>query len=186
LAAEDYYTVAPCRLLDTRISSNPVQTNTLTLFTVGGLCGIPTFASSVSFNVTLVPQNVSVDLGAFPGDLTTPPNTNVVSGQSVPIASAAIIPLSIDGQATVGVLANSVSSGATDLLLDVSGYFLPDTNPLGWPGPTDSDPGPSDNFASETYTDTLGQPPPPLDSPVALVPGQGGAGSHYFLSTSKE
>lgn len=99
IRADSFYTVTPCRVLDTRTTMSPVQMNTPTLFTVGGICGIPPVASSVSFNVTLVEQNVACDLGIGAGDASTPPSTNVVStnqSQSV-IAGAAVIPLSVDG-----------------------------------------------------------------------------------------
>jgi hypothetical protein len=185
LAADSFYAVAPCRVLDTRTTSSPVESNTPTVFGVAGLCGIPVEASSVSFNVTLVPQSISVDLAMCPGDLAAPTNTNVVSTHGAVIAGAAVIPLSDDGQGTVEVLANSAWSGATDLLLDVNGYFAPDTLATSWPGP-DSDPGPTDNFDSESYIDTLGQSGGSTSSPVLLVPGQGGAGSHYFVSTSNQ
>jgi hypothetical protein len=125
LLADSFFTVPPCRVLDTRTTMSPVQVNTPTLFTVGGLCGIPPVASSLSLNATLVEQNVTVDLGIGAGD-DPPPTTNVVSTnpQHAVIAGAAIIPLSVDGQGTVQVLANASSGGATDLTLDVNGYFL--------------------------------------------------------------
>lgn len=54
-----------------------------------------------------------------------------------------------------------------------------------WPGPEDDDPGYSDNTASLSYTDTLGQGDGSSSSPIA-APGQGGAGSHYFVSASNQ
>jgi hypothetical protein len=127
LAADSFFTVSPCRVLDTRTTGTPVLTNTPTAFTVGGKCYIPANSSSVSFNATLVGANVNVDLGMYPGDLATLPTTNVVS--CVPslhpvIASNAVISLSQDGQGTVKVLANSASAGQTDLILDVNGFFI--------------------------------------------------------------
>jgi hypothetical protein len=126
VAADSFYTVTPCRVLDTRTTNSPVLANTPTLFAVGGLCGIPPVASSVSFNVTLVGRGIAVDLGMAAGDAVAPPSTNVVSTnqQDSVIASAAVIPLSADGQGSVQVLANSTSSGSIDLILDVNGYFL--------------------------------------------------------------
>src|ERR1700732_406004 len=79
LAADSFYAVTPCRVLDTRTTNSPVLANTPTLFAVGGLCGIPAVASSVSFNVTLVGRGITVDLGMAAGDAVAPPSTNVVS-----------------------------------------------------------------------------------------------------------
>lgn len=164
LLADSFFTVPPCRVLDTRTTMNPVETNTPTLFTVGGLCGIPPVASSVSLNVTLVEQNVTVDLGIGAGD-DLPPTTNVVStNQSYSIiAGAAVVPFSVDGQGTVQVLANASANGATDLILDVNGYFL-----AGAAGGLaqlyaqggDGDPGsPTDPQLDPQAPNTLGQTP---------------------------
>jgi hypothetical protein len=181
-AADSFYTVTPCRVLDTRTTSSPVQANTPTVFAVGGLCGIPPVASSVSFNVTLVAQNIFVDLGMGPGDAVAPPPTNVVSSsqQHPVIAGAGVIPLSADGQGTVQVLANSTSSGSTDLTLDVNGYFL-SSSPGGlaqlYAQGGDGDPGTATDPLLDPLPDnTLGQTPagfaavePPINTPPSLI-----------------
>jgi len=187
LLADSFYTVPPCRVLDTRTTNTPIQTNTPTTFGVGGMCGVPLEASAVASNTTLVPQGTFLDLAVFPGDLTTPTTSNVVSvGQNpnAPIAGFAVLPLSNDGQGSVGVLASSAPSGSTDLIFDVAGYFMADSFTPGWPGPSDYDPGVSDN-PNVTYTDSLGQQSDGTSSaPTATVPGQGGAGFHYFVSST--
>ena len=83
---DSFYTVHPCRVFDTRTTNTPIQPNTTTTFAVGGLCGVPLEASAVACNATLVPQGTTLDLGIFPGDLTTPANTNVVSVEENPLA----------------------------------------------------------------------------------------------------
>ena len=165
LAADSFYAVTPCRVLDTRTTNSPVLANTPTLFAVGGLCGIPAVASSVSFNVTLVGRGITVDLGMAAGDAVAPPSTNVVSTnqQDSVIAGAAVIPLSVDGQGTVVVLANSTSSGSTDLILDVNGYFL-SSSPGGlaqlYAQGGDGDPGTAtDPLLDPQPSNTLGQTP---------------------------
>jgi hypothetical protein len=164
LLADSYYTVTPCRVLDTRSTNAPVQTNTPIILQVGGLCGIPPTASSVSFNVTLV-GGTPVDLGMTAGDA-APSSTNVVSSTSSrPVAASnAVIALSSDNQGTVLALAtnSSMMSGSTDLLLDVDGYFMSD-----WPGGIAevdtaggvNDPGNgTDPLLDPLPTPTLGQP----------------------------
>ena len=165
LAADSFYAVTACRVLDTRTTNSPVLANTPTLFAVGGLCGIPAVASSVSFNVTLVGRGITVDLGMAAGDAVAPPSTNVVSTnqQDSVIAGAAVIPLSVDGQGTVQVLANSTSSGSTDLILDVNGYFL-SSSPGGlaqlYAQGGDGDPGTAtDPLLDPQPSNTLGQTP---------------------------
>jgi hypothetical protein len=130
LFADAFYTVPPCRALDTRSINDPVQTNTPTLFAVGGTCDIPPDASSVSLNATLIGVNADVSLGVFPGNGVTLPMTNVVSEQVAvrpAIAGAAVVALSTDGLGTVEVLANSATGGEVHLLLDVNGFFYPQT-----------------------------------------------------------
>jgi hypothetical protein len=167
LAADSFYTVTPCRILDTRSSNSPLPTNIPTVFGVTGICGIPAAASSVSFNVTLVPQTVSVDLGMCQGDLSAVPGTNVVSSQGAIAAAAAVAPLSNDGQGTVRVIANSVSMGATDLILDVNGYFA-SSSPGGlaqlYAQGGDGDPADAtDPLADPTPPNSLGQVPDGFD-----------------------
>jgi hypothetical protein len=71
-----------------------------------------------------------------------------------------------------------------EALYGLSGYFMSDTLPVLWPLAPDDDPGLSDN-AAVTYASTLGQG----SAASGLAPGgplgQGGAGSHYFVSGGK-
>lgn len=190
LLADSFYTVTPCRVFDTRGTSSPLSTNIASTFAIGGSCGVPVEATAVACNSTLLPQGgISVDLGEYPGDLSFPTSTNVVSANpsSSAIAGFSVMTLSNDGQGSVAFLPNSGSSGFTDVLFDVTGYFLADSPMVGWPGPSfDDDPGPTDNPAV-AYTDTLGQGSAASgSSPVGpLVAGQGGAGAHYFVSNGQ-
>jgi hypothetical protein len=186
LGADSYYTVTPCRVFDTRSNNSPIPTNVATSFGIGGTCGVPLEATAVSCNTTLLPQGISIDLGEFPGDLVAPTNTNVVSaGPNQAIAGFSVMPLSNDGQGSIALLPNSAANGLTDVVFDVSGYFLPDTFQVLWPGAPDDDPGLSDNTAV-TYSSTLGQGSASGSAPAGpLTAGQGGAGSHYFVSSGQ-
>lgn len=171
VAADGIYTVRPCRVLDTRVTQNPVPVNIPTLFAVGGQCGIPVFASMVSFNVTLVGRGVPVDLGMGPGDGSSP-TTNVVSSSTIlpVVASNAFIALSSDGQGTVQVLATSTSPGSTDLILDVNGYIA-SSSPGGlaqlYAQGGVGDPGsPTDPLLDPPLPNTLGQMPVGFDGTV--------------------
>jgi hypothetical protein len=178
-AADSFYTVTPCRVLDTRTTGSPVQANTPTLFAVGGLCGIPPVASSASFNVTLVGRGITVDLGMAAGDAVAPPSTNVVSTnqQDSVIAAAAVISLSADGQGTVQVLANSTSSGSTDLILDVNGYFLSSSQGGSaqlYAQGGDGDPGnATDPLEDPLPANTLGETPPGFSAVESPSDGSG-------------
>jgi hypothetical protein len=124
-AASRFYTVTPCRVLDTRNANGTLggpalvgsQTRT---FPISGACGIPSSAIAVSANVTIIGAGsgfVSVFSGnALPFGTS---NLNFTAGQV--LANNAVVMLATDGAGTVGVL-NAGATG-TQLILDVNGYF---------------------------------------------------------------
>jgi len=122
-----FFTVTPCRALDTRLTHQTITSGTPATFQVGGTCGIPSNAVSVALNVTAVGATAQVDLALYPGDLGSPPISNVVSASAgrPTVASNAVVPLASNRSGTVAVAATFASPGSVDLLLDVTGYFLP-------------------------------------------------------------
>ena len=52
LAASDFFTLTPCRILDT--SGGPKINPSPTTITIRGVCGVPLWATSVSGNLTVV------------------------------------------------------------------------------------------------------------------------------------
>jgi|GEM_PF-1300507 len=123
--AFSFYTVTPCRALDTRNAPNtPLPFNTTTQVTIGGLCGIPASAKSVAMNVTAVSPSADVSIQIYPGNLPPPPSTNVNSTQAGLVrAGFGVLTLATNGTGTVTVLPSASTSGQTNLLLDVTGYF---------------------------------------------------------------
>ena len=129
-----FYTLTPCRILDTRQTGAPLtQTNPQHVYQISSACGVPANAQAVALNFTLVNATTNLSVQGYPGDLPAPgaPGTNVVSASppgTAVIAGAAVLPLATDGSGTLGVLmtlAPPATSGQTDLILDVSGYFAP-------------------------------------------------------------
>ncbi|HYL05342.1 MAG TPA: IPT/TIG domain-containing protein, partial [Thermoanaerobaculia bacterium] len=120
-----FYTVTPCRVLDTRNPNGALggpalvggQTRT---FPISGSCGIPGSAVAVSANVTVIGASGGV-LSLFPGN--APPlgtsTINFAAGQVR--ANNAILMLATDGTGTVAV--QNVGATGTQFLLDVNGYF---------------------------------------------------------------
>jgi hypothetical protein len=123
--ASDFYTVAPCRILDTRNANGPLggpelsagQTRT---FTVTGTCGIPAGARSIAVNMTAVIPAADGNFQIFPGNAfplgTTAMNFN--AGDN--LANNAMLTLATDGTGTIGV--KNGSTGIVDFVLDVVGY----------------------------------------------------------------
>ncbi|HEV3077070.1 MAG TPA: RHS repeat-associated core domain-containing protein [Thermoanaerobaculia bacterium] len=127
-----FYTLTPCRILDTRQTGAPLtQANPQHVYQISGACGVPANAQAVTLNVTLVNATTNLSVQGYPGDAPGAPGTNVVSASppvTAVIAGAAVLPLATDGSGTLGVLmtlAPPATSGQTDLILDVSGYFAP-------------------------------------------------------------
>jgi hypothetical protein len=123
--ARDFFTLAPCRLFDTREATGPTGGAPLTCGTdrtftiVGGTCGVPASAKAVSLNVTAVGStaqgNVRLYAAGAPAPLAS--NLNYTAGQNR--ANNAVAPLSAAGQ--IALLCSP--SGTTHVVLDVNGYF---------------------------------------------------------------
>jgi hypothetical protein len=122
-----FFTVPPCRLVDTRNPAGPYGGPALAggsgrSFDLAGLCGIPPTAKAVSLNVTATAPTGSGGLTLFQGGIAQP-NTSAISfsaGQTR--ANNAVIGVTQDGHGTLAVVAN-MPSGMVDLIVDVNGYF---------------------------------------------------------------
>jgi hypothetical protein len=120
--SSDYYTLTPCRLVDTRTSHAPaLAASSRRVFTVtGGPCNVPATAAAVAVNVTVVGATAPGHIRLAPGNgLTETSAINFSPAQTR--ANSAVIMLATDG--TGGVAASNHSGGAVHLVLDVSGYF---------------------------------------------------------------
>jgi hypothetical protein len=120
------YTVAPCRLVDTRNLPGPLggpalAPNSVRVFPIAGNCQIPSSAKAVSFNVTITGPTGAGDLRLFPGN-TAPPLASTINfrpGQTR--ANNAIVRLACDGSGSLGV--QNDGTGTVHFILDVNGYY---------------------------------------------------------------
>jgi PKD repeat protein len=125
-ASTHFYTLSPCRVLDTRDTSGSlVPTSAPLVIPVVGTCGVPPEAKAVAVNVTAVAATGSGSLTLYPADFAQPPlasSASFAAGQTR--AAASVLPLSTDG---TGALAAQVAltTGHVDLVVDVNGYFAP-------------------------------------------------------------
>jgi hypothetical protein len=121
----DFFTVAPCRVLDSRQAAGPWagtplaagQERTLTL---GDACGIPATALAVSVNMTAVDATADGHLRVFPAG-TPRPTTSVLNfraGQTR--ANNAIVRL---GSAAGVTLFSGQPAGTVHVVVDVNGWF---------------------------------------------------------------
>jgi len=123
--ATSFFTVSPCRIVDTRNASGPFGGPALVAgqtrsFKITGSCGIPSSAAAVSANVTVV-TSAGGFLSLFPGNALPLGTSNINFGASQVQANNTIMMLATDGTGTVGVL--NASSAANQFLIDVNGYF---------------------------------------------------------------
>jgi len=124
--ATSFYTVTPCRVLDTRgptgaLGGPALQPSATRIFVVAGTCGLPAAARSVSVNVTVTNPATPGHLILFPGIGSAPlaSTINFVPGRTR--ANNAVVALASDGSGSIAV--KNGSAGTVDLVLDVNGYF---------------------------------------------------------------
>ena len=118
-----FFTLTPCRIIDTRGTVGPwggpaLAAGQTRVFTIAGQCSVPSTAKSVSANVTVAQPTTPGYLTLFPGG--TPPVASTINfraGQTR--ANNSIVPLSATGMLSV----TNGSSGTTQFILDVNGYF---------------------------------------------------------------
>lgn len=117
----DFYTVNPCRVLDTRTGS-PLVSGTPRVVAMTGVCGIPAGARAVVVNLTAVGVTGSGHLAGYPGNY-PPIATNAVSFSAGKIrTSSAVLPLATDGSGTLALFAPP-TGGTVHAIVDVTGYF---------------------------------------------------------------
>ncbi len=120
-----FYTVTPCRLLDTRMLLAPLLAAASSrAVQVAGLCGVPLTARAVAVNVTAVQPSAAGGIELYPADLLTGANTVVDFAAGAVRAASAVLPLSADGLGRLAAVTTQ-TSGQVQMLIDVSGYFAP-------------------------------------------------------------
>jgi hypothetical protein len=125
-AASNFFTVTPCRAVDTRNAAGPLGGPALgasaqRTFKLTGTCGIPAGALAVAANVTSIAPGALGNLSMYPGNA-FPLGTsvlNLVPGKDR--ANNAFLELATDGTGTLGV--QNASGGSVNLIIDVVGYF---------------------------------------------------------------
>jgi subtilisin-like proprotein convertase family protein len=120
-----FYTLAPCRIADTRDAAGPrggpsLLTGTSRSFPLAGVCGIPPTAAAVAINITVVMPASDGYLTVYPAAGSIPLASVINFRSGIVRANNAIVGLGASGQ--VAFLCVMIS-GSTDFVLDVTGYF---------------------------------------------------------------
>jgi hypothetical protein len=122
----DFYTLPPCRLLDTRLPPGPAGGPALPpasdrVLVVAGRCGVPATALALALNVTVVAGSAPGHLQLFPGD-GTPPGTSALNFAAWQTrANNAVLKAASSGSGSIGIRNSAAAS--VDVVVDVSGYF---------------------------------------------------------------
>jgi hypothetical protein len=123
-AGTGFYTLAPCRVLDTRAGA-PLASNAQVVIPVAGAasCGIPASARAVAVNVTVVSPSTTGNVALYPGNYPRPPvsTINFAAGQTR--ANNAILALASDDTGSLAATASVGTNGTVHLIVDVDGYF---------------------------------------------------------------
>jgi hypothetical protein len=121
-----FYTVTPCRILDTRNPNGPLGgpalgANAVRTVTVANVCGIPSNATAIAANVTVVAGGAAGYFAVFPGNA-FPMGTSTISFNAGRVRAAnSILTLATNGAGTIGV--QNASTAAHHVIIDVTGYF---------------------------------------------------------------
>jgi hypothetical protein len=111
------YTVAPCRVIDTRSSSGAFN-GTLVVPVQGSVCAPPSAAQAYVLNATVVPPGFLNYLTLWP-DGAPQPNVSTLNSYDGAITSNMAIVPNTNGSV------DAFSSNSTQLIFDISGYFAP-------------------------------------------------------------
>jgi len=125
----DYYTVMPCRLLDTRNQEDgaapvPHESDRVLAVTAITRCGVSPLATAVVLNITVAHPTGLGYLTVYPADVALPGTStlNFVADQT--LANNAILPLSADGKLKIRPFIPP--AGSTHVIVDVVGFFIAD------------------------------------------------------------
>ncbi len=123
--AVDFFTLPPCRMLDTRDPAGALGGPALIAqfdrtFLVAGTCGIPATAKAISVNLAVTQPTSPGNLRLRPGGMPVPlvSSINYIAGQTR--SNNAVVPLNASGQLAVFC---GQASGTVHFILDVNGYF---------------------------------------------------------------
>ena len=141
--ASSYVSIAPCRLADTRAGSEHVGTRSgaigagesvpFAVWGTNGNCTIPSSATAISTNVTIVNPTAASYLTVYPADVSPHPTASNLNWTptSPPTPNAVNVALSAGG-----AIAAFNNGGSIDVIIDIVGYFEPETDaPGGGSGP---------------------------------------------------
>jgi hypothetical protein len=125
-SALTFYPLTPCRIADTRNAAGalggpslPAQ-STRSFPIQASSCGLPVTAQAYSLNFAAVPKGPTLGyLTAWPAGLTQPLVASLNDPTGTVLSNAVVVPAGTGGAVDV------FTTDATDLVIDIDGYFAP-------------------------------------------------------------
>jgi 6-phosphogluconolactonase (cycloisomerase 2 family) len=119
-----FYTLTPCRVIDTRNAISPyggppLAGGTARTFVFLGQCGLPATAKAVSLNVTVTQPTAEGYLRLYPGNASLPSTSTINYRAGQTRANNAISGLGTSGDLAV----HCDQLGNVQLIVDINGYF---------------------------------------------------------------
>jgi len=122
-----YTALTPVRLLDTRATSpkSTLAPGGSVSLVVTGFNAVPTNATAVALNVTATDTTAASFLSVYPTGGTLPVVSNLNWSNGETVANSVIVPVGTGSNAGSITLYNQL--GHTDVVVDLEGYFAPET-----------------------------------------------------------
>jgi uncharacterized protein (DUF1800 family) len=124
-AAIRYYTVTPCRVVDTRDATlggpSPLTAGTPRPFVTSGKCGTAPTASGLILNLTVTQPTAAGFITVYPGGTAVPTTSSINFKNASTRANSAIVRVGAGG--VVNVVAGMAAGATVHLILDIAGYF---------------------------------------------------------------
>jgi hypothetical protein len=120
-----FFTLTPCRVVDTRNPVGPLGgpalvANTDRTFPVAGQCGIPSGAKAIAATLTVTGPTDLGDLRAYPAGAPLPLASSINYRPGQTRANNALLQLGVAGGLAIRC---DQASGTVHFILDVTGYF---------------------------------------------------------------
>lgn len=126
-----FFSVAPCRVVDTRWTPGPqggpaLSSGTPRNFQVAGYCGVPSDAQGLALNVTVVgpTQAGFLILWEYLQGMPGVSNINFNAGEPA-LANGALVPMRQGVGLNISVVYGTAVPGTTHVIIDVAGYYKP-------------------------------------------------------------
>jgi glucose/arabinose dehydrogenase/PKD repeat protein len=116
----DFFTIAPCRLVDTRLGGPALDGGSIRSFAGTGACGIPAEARSLAVNVTAINPTSAGYLQSLPGGTSATATSSLTFSAGQTRSNNALMLLGTDGDFLVVA---GLPGGTVHLAVDVVGWF---------------------------------------------------------------